>query len=247
MIQVEDIKKTYAKGNVVTEVLKGISFRIEEKEFVSIMGPSGTGKSTLMNILGAMDKPSSGCYSLGGVDIATLNDDDLSLLRNRSIGFVFQQFHLLERATVLRNVMLPLVYEDGAGGNSRQRGEDVVRAVGLEERMNYRPTELSGGQQQRVAIARALVTDPVILLADEPTGNLDYRNGLEILSLFQQLNREGRTIVMITHDREVAEYAQRVLVLQDGRIAEDRKVETPRDAEKELQALGDEEKSTKSA
>ncbi len=245
MIQVEDIVKTYSKGNVDSDVLKGVSFRLEEKEFVSIMGPSGTGKSTLMNILGAMDKPTGGRYLLDDVDVATLDDDELSLLRNRSIGFVFQQFHLLERATVLRNVMLPLVYEEG-GGNARQRAEQVVEAVGLGQRMHYRPTELSGGQQQRVAIARALVTNPVLLLADEPTGNLDYRNGLEILALFQRLNRDGRTIVMITHDREVAEYAQRVLLLRDGRIEEDRKVEEPRDAEAELQSQDDQVSSAES-
>ena len=247
MIQIEDLVKTYSKGNVDTEVLKGVSFRIEEKEFVSIMGPSGTGKSTLMNILGAMDKPTSGRYLLNDVDVATLNDDELSLLRNRSIGFVFQQFHLLERATVLRNVMLPLIYEDGESGNARQRAERIIEAVGLGDRMHYRPTELSGGQQQRVAIARAMVTDPVVVLADEPTGNLDYRNGLEILSLFQRLNREGRTILMITHDREVAEYAHRALVLHDGRIVEDRRIDEPRDAEQELQASADEQTPAKSA
>ena len=246
MIEVKDIVKTYSKGNVRTEVLKGVSFRIEEQEFVSIMGSSGTGKSTLMNIVGAMDKPTSGRYLLNGVDVATLDDDALSRLRNRSIGFVFQQFHLLDRATVLRNVMLPLVYEDGDSGNARGRAENVVEAVGLGERMHYRPTELSGGQQQRVAIARAMVTDPVIILADEPTGNLDHRNGLEILSLFQRLNREGRTILMITHDREVADYAQRVLLLRDGRIVEDRKVSEPRNADKDLRALPDEDATVKS-
>jgi len=247
MIEVQDLVKTYSKGNVTTEVLKGVSFRVEQKEFVSIMGPSGTGKSTLMNILGAMDRPTSGRYWLNGVDVATLDDDALSLLRNRSIGFVFQQFNLLERATVLRNVMLPLVYEDEDSGNDRERAQKMVEAVGLRERMHYRPTELSGGQQQRVAIARAMVTDPVIILADEPTGNLDHRNGLEILALFQQLNREGRTILMITHDREVAEYAHRILVLRDGRIVEDRAVGEPRNAEEELRALPDEEATAKSA
>ena len=246
MIEVKDIVKTYSKGNVRTEVLKGVSFRIEEQEFVSIMGSSGTGKSTLMNIVGAMDKPTSGRYLLNGVDVATLDDDALSRLRTRSSGFVFQQFHLLDRATVLRNVMLPLVYEDGDSGNARGRAENVVEAVGLGERMHYRPTELSGGQQQRVAIARAMVTDPVIILADEPTGNLDHRNGLEILSLFQRLNREGRTILMITHDREVADYAQRVLLLRDGRIVEDRKVSEPRNADKDLRALPDEDATVKS-
>jgi len=247
MIEVEDIVKTYSRGSVDTEVLKGVSFRVEEKEFVSIMGPSGTGKSTLMNILGAMDKPTGGRYSLDGVDVATLNDDNLSLLRNQKIGFVFQQFNLLDRATVLRNVMLPLVYEDGDSGDARERAERVIEAVGLGERMHYRPTELSGGQQQRVAIARAMVTQPVIILADEPTGNLDYRNGLEILSLFQQLNREGRPILMITHDREVAEYAHRALLLRDGRIAEDRTISEPRNAEDELHALPAEEATAKSA
>ena len=247
MIEVEDLVKTYTKGNVDTEVLKGVSFRIEEKEFVSIMGPSGTGKSTLMNILGAMDKPTSGRYSLDDVDVATLDDDDLSLLRNRSIGFVFQQFHLLDRATVLSNVMLPLVYEDEDSGDARARAAEVIEAVGLGERIDYRPTELSGGQQQRVAIARAMVTDPVIILADEPTGNLDHRNGLEILALFQRLNADGRTIVMITHDREVAEYADRVLVLRDGRIEENRAISEPRNAEEELRALPAEEVTAKSA
>ncbi len=246
MIEVKDIVKTYSKGNVRTEVLKGVSFRIEEQEFVSIMGSSGTGKSTLMNIVGAMDKPTSGRYLLNGVDVATLDDDALSRLRNRSIGFVFQQFHLLDRTTVLGNVMLPLVYEDRDAGHAHERAERVVEAVGLTERMHYRPTELSGGQQQRVAIARAMVTDPVIILADEPTGNLDHRNGLEILSLFQRLNREGRTILMITHDREVADYAQRVLLLRDGRIVEDRKVSEPRNADKDLRTLPDEDAAAKS-
>ena len=169
------------------------------------------------------------------------------MFRPSSIGFVFQQFHLLERATVLRNVMLPLVYEDGDSGNDRERAENMVEAVGLRDRVHYRPTELSGGQQQRVAIARAMVTDPAIVLADEPTGNLDHRNGLEILALFQQLNRAGRTILMITHDRDVAEYAHRVLVLQDGRIVEDRAIGESQNAEEELRTLPDEEATAKSA
>ena len=237
MIEAKDITKTYSKGTVTTEVLKGVTFRVEQGEFVSIMGPSGTGKSTLMNILGALDKPTGGEYLLNGEDVARLDDDLLSRLRNRSIGFVFQQFHLLDRASVLRNVMLPLVYEEADSGNAAQRAEKVIEAVGLGDRKHYRPGELSGGQQQRVAIARALVTNPVLLLADEPTGNLDHRNGLEVLAIFQRLNREGRTILMITHDRDVAEYAHRVLVLQDGRIAEDRTVGEPRDADAELRAL----------
>lgn len=233
MIQVESLAKSYTKGAITTEVLKEISFRIEEGEFVSIMGASGTGKSTLMNILGALDKPSNGRYLLDGVDVAALNDDALSELRNRCIGFVFQQFHLLDRATVLRNVMLPLAYEDRELGDPEERALKVIDAVGLSDRKHYMPNELSGGQQQRVAIARALVNDPVILLADEPTGNLDRHSGLEILAIFQRLNREGRTIVMITHDQEVAEHARRVLSLRDGQIVEDRAVHEPRDAEAE--------------
>ena len=240
MIEAKDITKTYSKGTVTTEVLKGVTFRVEQGEFVSIMGPSGTGKSTLMNILGALDKPTSGDYLLNGEEVARLDDDLLSRLRNRSIGFVFQQFHLLDRASVLRNVMLPLVYEEADSGNAAQRAEKVIEAVGLGDRKHYRPGELSGGQQQRVAIARALVTDPVLLLADEPTGNLDHRNGLEVLAIFQRLNRQGRTILMITHDRGLAEYAHRVLVLGDGRIVEDRAVDEPRDADAELRALPEE-------
>ena len=239
MIEAKDITKTYSKGTVTTEVLKGVTFRVEQGEFVSIMGPSGTGKSTLMNILGALDKPTSGDYLLNGEEVPRLDDDLLSRLRNRSIGFVFQQFHLLDRASVLRNVMLPLVYEQADSGNAAQRAEKVIEAVGLGDRKHYRPGELSGGQQQRVAIARALVTDPVLLLADEPTGNLDHRNGLEVLAIFQRLNREGRTILMITHDRGLAEYAQRVLVLGDGRIVEDRAIAERRDADAELRALSD--------
>ena len=237
MMEVEDLVKSYVKGTITTDVLNGISFRIEEGEFVSIMGASGTGKSTLMNILGALDKPSSGRYLLNGVEVASLDDDALSVLRNRSIGFVFQQFYLLERATVLRNVMLPLVYEDRDLGMPEERAMKVIDAVGLSERKHYMPSELSAGQQQRAAIARALVNDPVILLADEPTGNLDRRTGFEILSIFQRLNREGRTIVMITHDEEVAEHARRILLLRDGQIVEERVVPEPRNAETELSVL----------
>ncbi len=236
MIQVENLTKSYFKGPITTDVLTGMSFGISEGEFVSIMGASGTGKSTLMNILGALDRPSGGRYLLNGVDVAALDDDTLSELRNRQIGFVFQQSHLLARANVLRNVMLPLAYEDRDVGNPEEKALAVIDAIGLSERKEYLPSELSGGQQQRVAIARALVNDPVILLADEPTGNLDRISGLEILAIFQRLNREGRTIVMITHDREVAEHAQRVLVLRDGLIVEDRAIVEPRDAEAELDA-----------
>jgi len=233
MIEIENLTKTYTKGAVTTEVLKGVSFRVVRGEFVAIMGSSGAGKSTLLNILGGLDQPTSGTYRLDGVDMSQADDDELSRIRNRKIGFVFQQFHLLDRADAMKNVMLPLIYADG-NGNGTARAEKALTAVGLAARKHHHPAELSGGEQQRVAIARALITDPVILLADEPTGNLDTRNGLEVLSLFQRLHREGRTLIMITHDRAVAEHARRLIVLKDGRVAEDQPVVQPRDAETEL-------------
>ena len=236
MIEVENLTKSYVKGSVTTEVLKGVSFRVDGGEFVAIMGSSGAGKSTLMNILGGLDKPTSGVYRLEGLDMARAGDDELSRIRNRKIGFVFQQFHLLDRADAMKNVMLPLIYSDG-DGDSAARAEKALAAVGLTARKHHHPAELSGGEQQRVAIARALITDPVILLADEPTGNLDARNGLEVLAVFQRLNREGRTLVMITHDRTVAEHALRIIVLEDGRIAGDERVAQPRDAGTELRRL----------
>jgi len=239
MIEVENLEKTYVSGSLATPVLKGVSFRIEAGELVAIMGTSGTGKSTLMNLLGCLDAPTGGRYRLGGADVGERDDDALSQLRNRRIGFVFQQFHLLARASALKNVLLPLIYAEDYPADAEARARRVLAAVGLADRMGYRPSELSGGQQQRVAIARALVTDPAILLADEPTGNLDRRSGLEILAIFQRLHREGRTIVVVTHDPAIAEHAERVIVLRDGRIVEDRKVENPRDAERALQATGE--------
>ena len=233
MIELENLTKHYAKGAVVTEALKGVSFRVERGEFVAIMGTSGSGKTTLMNILGGLDTPTSGTYRLDGLDMARATDDELSGIRNRKIGFVFQQFYLLDRADALKNVMLPLVYADGTGDDAARAGQ-ALAAVGLAARTHHHPAELSGGEQQRVAIARALVTDPVILLADEPTGNLDARNGLEVLAIFQRLHREGRTIVMITHDPAVAEHARRLIVLKDGRIAGDQPVSHQRDAHAEL-------------
>jgi len=236
MIEIENLTKTYTKGAVTTEVLKGVSFRVAKGEFVAIMGSSGAGKSTLMNILGGLDQPTSGTYRLDGVDMAQAGDDELSRIRNHKIGFVFQQFHLLDRADAMKNVMLPLIYAEG-DGDGAARAEKALTAVGLAARKHHNPAELSGGEQQRVAIARALITDPVILLADEPTGNLDTRNGLEVLAIFQRLHREGRTLVMITHDRAVAEHARRLIVLKDGRVAEDQPVAQPRDAEAMLKAL----------
>jgi putative ABC transport system ATP-binding protein len=233
MIELSNIDKTYGNGSVTTPVLRGISFRVEPGEYVAIMGASGTGKSTLMNILGCLDKPTGGQYLLDGVDVVDLDDEELSHLRNEKIGFVFQQFHLLQRTTALKNVMLPLIYADEYTGDPEESAEDALVAVGLADRMTYRPSELSGGQQQRVAIARALVTNPEMILADEPTGNLDSRSGLEVLAIFKQLHRQGRTIILVTHDNEVAEHADRIIVLKNGAVAEDCRVAEPRDAEQE--------------
>ena len=217
-------------------MLKGITFSVQPGQYVAIMGASGTGKTTLMNVLGCLDLPTGGRYSLDGTDVGTLDDDALSHLRNRKIGFVFQQFHLLDRASALQNVSLPLIYAESYPADARQRAEKALDAVGLSDRRDYTPNKLSGGQQQRVAIARALIMDPAILLADEPTGNLDRASGLEVLAIFQRLHRQGRTIILVTHDAQVAEHAQRVIVLKDGRVAEDRPVASPRDAEAELAA-----------
>jgi putative ABC transport system ATP-binding protein len=220
MIELESIEKTYTSGDVVTPVLKDVSFRIEPGQYVAIMGASGTGKSTLMNILGCLDKPTAGHYRLDGIDMVNLEDDELSHLRNHKIGFVFQQFHLLQRATALRNVMLPLIYAEHYPADVEERAAEALATVGLAERLDYSPRQLSGGQQQRVAIARALINDPSLILADEPTGNLDSKSGAEVLAVFQQLHAQGRTIVIVTHDRETAEHAERIIVMEDGRIAE---------------------------
>lgn len=221
MIELENIEKTYVSGSVTTPVLKGISFRIERGEYVAIMGSSGTGKSTLMNVLGCLDKPTAGEYRLDGVDVAHLDDEELSHLRNEKIGFVFQQFHLLGRTTALRNVMLPLIYAHDYPEDAEERADAALVAVGLEDRMTYQPSALSGGQQQRVAIARALVTDPEMILADEPTGNLDQKSRREIIEIMNELNRDGRTIVMVTHDIETTEYCSRVIWMIDGRVQEE--------------------------
>ena len=241
MIEVHGLGKTYSNGSVETPVLKDITFRVEAGEYVAIMGTSGTGKSTLMNILGCLDRPTGGHYRLDDTDVVTLDDEALSRLRNRKIGFVFQQFNLLERTTALKNVMLPLIYANPYPADAQERAERALTTVGLADRLHYKPSELSGGQQQRVAIARALINDPEMILADEPTGNLDRRSGLEALAVFKELHGQGRTILVVTHDQAVAEHADRIVMLKDGRIAEDRKVEQPRDAEAELAAMGEEE------
>lgn len=217
MIEVEELVKTYRKGSVATEVLRGVSFVVRQGEFVAIMGRSGSGKSTLLNVLGFLDRPDSGRYRLQGEELSSNDDDALSDVRNRKIGFVFQQFHLLDRAPALDNVMLPLLYADDDSGGE-QRALSLLAQVGLAHRADHLPGELSGGEQQRVAIARALINDPALILADEPTGNLDERSASEILDIFRQLSDSGRTIVLVTHDPLVAERANRILRLEDGRL-----------------------------
>ena len=241
MIELADLDKTYGVGDVTTQVLKGISFCVEKGEYVAIMGASGTGKTTLMNLVGLLDKPTAGQYRLDDNDVITLDDEALSHMRNRKIGFVFQQFHLLDRANALRNVMLHLIYADRYPEDDEDRAKKTLEAVGLADRMYYNPNKLSGGQQQRVAIARALINDPAIILADEPTGNLDSKSGIEILGIFKRLHRQGRTIIVITHDKDVAEHADRIIVLKDGQIAEDKPVMQPHDAETELKELNSKE------
>jgi len=218
MIEAINVTKSYRRGNVVTDVLKGVSFRVRKGEFVAIMGPSGSGKSTLLNVLGLLDSPDGGSYLLDGVDYSETDDETRSGARSRMIGFVFQRFHLLDRATALRNVTLPLLYAE-VSRDGTARAERALEAVGLTHRKHYLPSELSGGEQQRVAIARALINDPPLILADEATGNLDATSGAEVLDIFRNLVRGGRTVVLITHDRSVAHHADRILGFSDGRIA----------------------------
>jgi len=222
MIEIHDLTKIYHLGSVEVPALQGVSFTIQRGEVVAIMGQSGSGKSTLMNVLGCLDQPTSGQYSLDGKNIAGLSEDELAETRNQKIGFIFQQFNLLPRISVRRNTELPLTYNGGKGEHEiHQRSEAILEAVGLKDRMNHRPTELSGGQQQRVAIARALINDPDLILADEPTGNLDSRTGADIMRLLRGLNQErGMTLVIVTHDPNIAAQAQRVIQLQDGLIVD---------------------------
>lgn len=224
MIELINIKKTYFTEGKETSVLFGIDFKIEEGEYVAIMAPSGTGKSTLLNILGTLDKPTEGKYLFRNRDLTELNDDELSKLRNKSFGFVFQLFNLLNRITVLDNVLLPLLYTENYPKDAKQKALKLLSLVGLSERVNYKPNALSGGQQQRVAIARALINDPDLLLADEPTGNLDSKSSSEILEIFDEIHKRGRTIIVVTHERDVAERAERIITLKDGRVFKNEKL-----------------------
>jgi ABC-type lipoprotein export system ATPase subunit len=219
LIEATGLTRSYRKGTLETPVLNGVSLTIARGEFVAIAGTSGCGKSTLLNILGLLDQPDGGRYLLDGADFSRTNDDARSLARNQHIGFVFQQFHLMDRASALQNVMLPLLYAQDEPADGAARGARALDAVGLSHRAHHLPGELSGGEQQRVAIARALINDPALILADEPTGNLDERSGAEVMEIFKRLHRAGRTIVLVTHDRALAAQADRALVMRDGRIA----------------------------
>ncbi|HNS02826.1 MAG TPA: ABC transporter ATP-binding protein [Anaerolineae bacterium] len=220
VIEIRNVTKVYRMGDVEVHALSGASLQVQPGEMVSIMGPSGSGKSTLMNIIGCLDQATSGQYLLDGIDVNSLSDDQLAGVRSRKIGFVFQSFNLLPRTTALQNVELPLVY--AGGKNRRERAVAALQRVGLGERLHHRPNELSGGQQQRVAIARALINDPAIILADEPTGNLDSKSGAEIMAIFQDLNeRQGITVVFVTHEPDIAEHTRRIVRLMDGQIVED--------------------------
>jgi len=224
IIKTDNLVRHFTVGTQTVEALRGVSLDIEKGEFVAIMGPSGSGKSTLMNIIGCLDSPTSGTYYLNNKNVSTLNDDALALIRNHEIGFVFQNFHLLARNTALDNVMLPLKYAGIDKSEQEEIAMEVIKSVDLESRAHHQPSELSGGQQQRVAIARALVNKPSILFADEPTGNLDSKTGDDVMNLFTNLHKQGQTIIVITHEIEVANQAERIISIKDGKIFEDQKV-----------------------
>ena len=221
LIETVDLWKTYVMGAEEIHALRGVSIQIERGEYVAIMGPSGSGKSTLMNLIGCLDTPTSGSYILNGKEVARMTDDELAAIRNQEIGFVFQTFNLLPRTSALQQVELPLVYGGLSRKDRRDRAVQALAAVGLQDRMNHQPNEMSGGQRQRVAIARALINNPSILLADEPTGNLDSQTGYEIMALFDELNSRGNTIVLVTHEEDIAAHARRIVRLRDGKIRED--------------------------
>ncbi len=236
-VQVADLHKDYHLGTNVVRALRGVTLSIMPGEFVAVMGPSGSGKSTFMNLVGCLDRPTSGEYLLDGVPVATLDNDQLAAVRNRKIGFIFQGFNLLSRMDALSNVMLPLIYAGVPAREREQRARETLAAVGLADRADHRPAELSGGQQQRVAIARALVNRPSLILADEPTGNLDSRTSVEVMAILQKLNASGITILMVTHESDIASYSKRNVLFRDGKVTRDFVVEQRRGAEQELALL----------
>lgn len=237
LIRLEKITKTFVSGKVKTPVLFGIDLEVEREEFCAITGPSGTGKSTLMHILGLLEQPTSGTYFLDGEDVTVLTDSQQSRIRNRKFGFVFQSFNLLGRATALENVLLPLTYSDPYPSDARERAIDLLERVGLGDRLNYLPGELSGGQKQRVAIARALINRPDVIFADEPTGNLDRKAGFEIMAIFQELNAQGNTIILVTHEDFIARHARRIIELHYGKIKRETKVTDRMNAREELMVI----------
>jgi putative ABC transport system ATP-binding protein len=238
-VRLEDVRKTYQTGEVEVQAVRGVSIEIGQGEFVALMGSSGSGKSTLMNILGCLDRPTSGRYFLDSEDVSSLSRDDLADVRNRKLGFVFQNFNLLARTSALENVELPLLYSEAAltSAELRDKAEQVLAAVGLQGRGDHTPSQLSGGQQQRVTIARALINDPEVLLADEPTGNLDSRTSVEVMEIFQSLNEKGITIIMVTHEPDIAAYARRNIVMKDGLVRSDQLVATRLNAANELERI----------
>ncbi len=221
LIDIKNIKRDFVLGNEIVYVLKGIDLQVKKGEYVALMGPSGSGKSTLMNLLGCLDTPTSGSYILNGKDVSKMTDDDLAEIRNKEIGFVFQTFNLLPRTTALDNVALPMVYAGYTKSERKARATEVLQQVKLGDRMDHQPNQLSGGQRQRVAVARALVNSPSIILADEPTGNLDSKTSLEIMALFNEIHKNGNTVILVTHEEEIAEYAHRIIRLRDGVIESD--------------------------
>ncbi len=241
LIETQGLVKDYRLGAHVVHALRGVSVTIRQGEFVTVMGPSGSGKSTFMNLLGCLDTPTAGRYSIEGEDVSNLTQDQLARIRNKKIGFVFQTFNLLPRASALENVELPLLYNGTPPRERRPKARAKLEAVGLADREHHHPAQLSGGQQQRVAIARALINDPILILADEPTGNLDSRTSVEIMALFQSLNAQGITIILVTHEAEIAQYARRTLTFRDGKLIKDEPVAEPKDARLLLAALPPEE------
>jgi putative ABC transport system ATP-binding protein len=237
IIETNGLSKDYVMGEMVVHALRAVNVTIRQGEFVAIMGPSGSGKSTFMNLIGCLDRPTGGDYLLNGEAVARMGDNALAEIRNKYIGFVFQNFNLLPRTSALKNVELPLIY--GGAKDRTGRAKRALEVVGLTQRMDHKPSELSGGQQQRVAIARAIVNDPVLILADEPTGNLDSRTSVEIMALFQDLNAQGKTVIIVTHEQDIAQHCKRIITFKDGRILRDEVVDGPHDAREELKTMPD--------